>query len=302
VFYLLPRELRACFVAVVLALAIFLCIPVYHGSTSWISVALTYGSSKFPLMGNPGQSSLAMILATRFGFTYDSVVSVPLGWMNAEVKLRTLLRAGFVVGLLLCCAAAAIQGWRKNPRFLVALITPWILMFALLPQMNNRYLFWGAALTALMPAVGAGMTLLGVVLSLICWSMMVQIMYFWNPGADLTAWAFRLTNPLHPDLGWVVVLIAGIYLYVALTRGRGGKEEVGVEPDPPSSGGFGSCRTKVGVEQWRRSLHADPPRHAVGVEPDPPGEEVGVEPDPPAGHESGPSLARARAAAIFERT
>src|ERR1043165_2722374 len=35
-------------------------------------------------------------------------------------------------------------------------------------------------------------------------------------------------------------------------------------------GGFGSCRTMVGVEPWRQTLHADPPKTQVGMKPDAP--------------------------------
>jgi hypothetical protein len=176
-------------------------------------------------MGTGGSSNLAMILAHRFGWNIDGAggtVTLPLQWLGVAgpvtIEMRNLLVVSYAICLVLCAAGAALQSRRGDARFLAAIIAPWIAFYALLPQMHDRYLVWGAGLSAVVVALGVGMTLLHVVMSLATWSMMAHKMYSVNPRFDPPM--LRFLVGLHPDLGWMVLLIAAIFLYMALLPRR----------------------------------------------------------------------------------
>jgi hypothetical protein len=69
-----------------------------------------------------------------------------------------------------------MQARRRDPRLLLALATPWILFFALLPQMHQRYLVWGAAITALAIGVDISLALLHGVITAAAWGMQAHSM------------------------------------------------------------------------------------------------------------------------------
>ncbi len=54
----------------------------------------------------------------------------------------------YLAGLVFCARGAARHAHNRDPRVLIAMATPWLLMFALLGQMHERYLMWGAVLSA----------------------------------------------------------------------------------------------------------------------------------------------------------
>jgi hypothetical protein len=90
-------------------------------------------------------------------------------------------------------------------------------LFAVLGQMHERYLVWGAALTAAGVGVGLGMTLMHLVVSGLALGMMAHSQLGFDRGFA-PEW-HRFIAGMHPDAGWAVLLCAGIYLYMALRPG-----------------------------------------------------------------------------------
>src|SRR5207253_2134445 len=105
---------------------------------------------------------------------------------------------------------------RRDPRMLVALVTPWLLMFALLPQMHERYLVYAAAVSVLAAGVDLGLTLLHLLVTAIATVMIAQGMLLKKPDFA-PAW-LRFVNGTHPDVGWLVLLCAAIFLYATFVR------------------------------------------------------------------------------------
>jgi hypothetical protein len=101
---------------------------------------------------------------------------------------------------------------RNDPRFLVALVTPWLCWFALLTQLNNRYLIWAAGFSGLLVGVSWGMTLLGVITSVIGWLAINDILH-WSGGHPQTT---RMLNVINSQMIWPILLLAAIYLYMAV--------------------------------------------------------------------------------------
>ena len=71
-----------------------------------------------------------------------------LGSLDLAFNWQWTLRLLYLGALVLCSLGAARHERRRDPRVLIALATPWLLMFALLGQMHERYLLWGAVLSA----------------------------------------------------------------------------------------------------------------------------------------------------------
>jgi hypothetical protein len=77
--------------------------------------------------------------------------------------------------------------------------------------MHERYLYWGAALTALADGVSLGATLLHILITLLaCVAMGTWI------AADKSPALTRLLDGMYPDSAWAVLLIVLIVLYLSL--------------------------------------------------------------------------------------
>jgi hypothetical protein len=202
-----------------LACAIFIA-PVWltpkllSGDMSWFVLPFEYGPIKHPEIATVGTSNLAAILHEQWNWEAESPVEIPIfpgHWV--EIELRVLLSAIYAVCLLICGIAAAVQWQRRSSRFLLAMYAPWVLFFAIMPYLNNRYLLWGAALFPLLIPLGLGMTLLGLLICVSSCAMLVEIMCRFNSDSDPTL--ASISHGLYPGLGFAVLLVAAIFLYNA---------------------------------------------------------------------------------------
>ncbi len=70
-----------------------------------------------------------------------------------------------------------------TPRFLAAVVVPWMLMPNLLAQMMNRYEMWGAVLSSMLIGISSGLGLLHVLVSLLAAGMIgAQLLGTTRPG------------------------------------------------------------------------------------------------------------------------
>ncbi len=139
---------------------------------------------------------------------------------NQTFPMRYLMITAYLVSLFLCGIGMAIHTRRKDRMFFFAMVAPWVLMYALLPQMQNRYLLWGAVFSA----ATASFSLDGLMLYLL-----LNAVNFVDTALDMLRWSrhtktgvkwLPLVGPLFPQLSWAVLLLAAIYLYLALRRDR----------------------------------------------------------------------------------
>jgi len=189
------------------------------GSFSWWSVGFAYGTRHYMRLTNGPPGNLSALLA-RYGWDVNDVVTrVTWPWDDAptDLPLRALLVTVFVVTLVACAAGAAMHARRRDPRMLLALVTPWVTLHALMPQMHERYLVWGAALTCVAAGVSVGWTLIHVVVSLLAASYIALVMLNINGGFAPSLHAFlRATDP---GVGWMLLLVSAILVYVSVTPG-----------------------------------------------------------------------------------
>lgn len=215
-------------IAAMLAAAMVLCVPLFDGSMSWYRIGFEYGTRHFPDLVRPDSSNLAAILANQWHWKRDDVVVTipapqpgqPHAWwqpaQDVTFTVRDVLVSAFALSLLLCGIGAARHARRNDPRLLFALAAPWVLLFALLPQIHQRYLLWGAVVTAMGLAadVGAGL-LLHLLVTALAWAFMAHTMLRIDPR--FSPWFWRLLEGSHPGIGWATLLCAFIYLYLALS-------------------------------------------------------------------------------------
>jgi hypothetical protein len=209
------------FVAGFLISSMLLLLPwLIHLDFGWLTVGFIYPTRHWQRMG--GDTDNLPAILESFGWSLsDPLFSIPF-WPHhhCEITVKTLLVSIYAASLLLCAWGMARKSRCNDPAFLIALSAPWILMFTLLTQMNDRYFLWAAAATATTIAISLGWGLLHVVISAIATSMILRTMLTFgkrNPEYP------RLTHTLlglHPGISWAVVLCAAIFLYCAVAPGR----------------------------------------------------------------------------------
>ncbi len=201
--------------------AIFLSPWLIHRDMSWARVAIAYGLHRFPRM-TIDASNLSAIMATKsynWSLT-DTVWDIRFSKPHVAyaMSVRAMLIAIYALCLLLSAAGAALHLRRNSSGVLAALVAPWAVLFAVLPQMQPRYFVWAAALSAAMAGVSLGMTLLHLVVTVLAAIMMLRQLLPLNPqlAPKLTA----ALSGLHPHIAWAVLLCAAIFLYEALALPR----------------------------------------------------------------------------------
>jgi hypothetical protein len=204
----IPRGWRIPYVGASIVLAAFLSGKIFHGSFGWWWVPFAYSSHHFMELAVGTPNNLAAILEKRWQFQLrDPVFSVG----KLHLTMRVLLVCIYSASLIACSFGLARHDLRNDRRVLIALATPWLLMFTFMPQMHERYLYWGAALTALAAGVSLGTMLLHILITLLsCVAMGSWIALGHSPGFT------RLLHGMYPDSAWAVILITLIFLYLSL--------------------------------------------------------------------------------------
>jgi hypothetical protein len=208
---------------------------IFNGDFSWWNVGFAYGARKWQQMqlGYQSLSNLSSVLAVRFGWRlHDPVASwhtprlgrlgaaLHWSWLSDQVSLDLRQTVGliFILSVAACTIGAGVHLRRRDPRFLIALTAPWVLMVALLTQMAARYTLLPAVMAASLVAVSMGMSLMQLLLTVLgCVMLGNQYLMFRGYLGPVT---LSMTQPTYPDLGWATLLVAAIFLYCAVAPGR----------------------------------------------------------------------------------
>ncbi len=192
----------------------------FHGTFAWWRLSYGYGTHHYLMLTFPDTCGLQNILAHNFHWTlFETVFTLHLPWLGAvPVPMRSFLFLSFVATLLLCAWGAARQHRRNDPRFLIAMVTPWLTFYALGPQMHERYLVWAAAMLPVAVVVSFGLLFLDLFLSVLTCTMMLAVMFVSN---QRDGHALRLIRATEPGAGYAVILCALIFLYLSIATTRG---------------------------------------------------------------------------------
>lgn len=226
----------------------------WGGSPSWWKIGFGYGTRHYEtLYMGPSVNNLSAVMADVYRWKiYDTVFSLDVPQWVAQkltrepgprqsgapdliqdgrlvVTAKLLMTSIYVALLPLCAFAAARHARRNDPRFLVAITAPWVIFFAVMAQMHERYLFWAAVIATCGVGVSLGMTFLWAVVSAMSFGMILQCQLPRDPnaythlsqGLDVTLQnAKYVLERAHPGLGWAMMLLAVVYLYLAMTSSR----------------------------------------------------------------------------------
>ena len=147
-----------------------------NGSFAWLKIGFLYGSERYPYLFISSCYNLPSLLST-----WNLALKAPLwsphfGSLHLEITLQWTLRLLYLGTLALCALGAARHSRARDPRLLIAIATPWLLMFALLAQMHERYLLWGAVLSAVALGVSVRLTVVHFLFSLMSATMITQVL------------------------------------------------------------------------------------------------------------------------------
>ncbi len=186
----------------------------------WLKTGFLFGTSvrHTKMLSLPNADGLGLILQDNFHWGLTEKVFT-LHWpVVYTVNMRILLIAMVAFTMLICAWAAARHHRRNNPRFLLAMVTPWITFFAFAPCMFERYLLWGSAmLVSVAVAFDAGLVLLGLLLTVLSFFMTFTVQLEFN---NFKPHWLALIQSAEPGIAYAVVLAALVCLYCSLRSGR----------------------------------------------------------------------------------
>jgi hypothetical protein len=207
----------------VLAAGVMLSPWLLHANFGWMKVSFEYPTHHWQIMGGVCDNLPALLEAPPFGWQLaDPVFTLRIPWVHIQkiITIKTFLVVIYGICLVLCSWGAARKSRRNDAAFLIALTAPWLLMFAILTQMHERYLLWAAVVSATTIAVGLGWGLLHLLLSAIATSMIVRLLLQFGGNRPHVLRLNGFLQSLHPGIAWAVLLCAAIYLYCAVAPHR----------------------------------------------------------------------------------
>jgi hypothetical protein len=146
------------------------------GRFAWLQIGFLYGSEHYPYLFISSCYNLPFLL-DRLGWSLkDSLWSYEFGSRYIALTPQWILRLFYLGALALCSLGAARHSRNRDPRVLIAIATPWLLMFALLGQMQERYLMWGAVVSAVAFGVSLRLSVVHFIISAMSTAMIVHVM------------------------------------------------------------------------------------------------------------------------------
>jgi hypothetical protein len=241
-----PRRVLPYAAAAWMAAAVLLCIPAFNASKGWFDLGVAYGTHHYEKMSHGQLENLPEILQQDWG--WDDLMApaftLPAGPFADHVAnfltqadpgvdlqpggpislpLKYLLLCVWLLAVVICSLGAAIHDRNRSPGFLAAVAAPWIVLFAVMTQMHQRYLLWGAGISAATAVLSPGYAILHLFLSIVSATQELQSMLYdaGGPG-NRTAYTnnafYQFIDSWHPGVGWAVLLTAAIFVYTAVKR------------------------------------------------------------------------------------
>ncbi len=242
--------------AAVLAMSVWGGAYLYHGDWSWKAVGFEYGTRKHDHLeiSHGAGSNMGTVLQRDFGWeTHDEMLSfrppdvagmlyagrpgpVP-HWLRSwhldgsamTLDVRETLLAVYGLVMLVAGIGAAVQDRRNDPRFLAALIAPWMLMPSLLAQMMDRYEVWGAVLSSMLIAASSGLGVVHIAVTLAAAGMIGGQLLGTDPSRSPAVQ--KLVTALGPHEAGLLIAAGLAVLFTGVVPGR---RRPPIEPIPSS--------------------------------------------------------------------
>src|SRR6266478_4924338 len=186
------------------------------GSFAWLQVGFIYGSEHYPYLFISSCYNLPSLLAKVGWSLKDSFLSAHVGSLDLHITLQWTLRLLYLCALVLCARGLARHLRDRDPRVLIAIAAPWLLMFALLGQMHERYLMWGAVVSAVALGVSVRLSIIHFIISIASTAMIVHVMLV-DKKLEATLPAIDALKHIRPYGSVVVLACVAVYLWNTLS-------------------------------------------------------------------------------------
>ena len=216
-FLFLQRELphRCAWISGIAGCAAFVIGVFAGGSFAWLRVGFLYGSEHYPYLVISSCYNLPSLLSKLGWSLKDPFWSAHIGSLDFHLTLQWTLRLLYLGAVAVCAYGAARQVRDRDPRVLIAITAPWLLMFALLGQMHERYLVWGAVVSAVALGVSLRLSIIHFIISAASTAMIVNVMLI-DKKLEATLWAIDLLKQIRSCASGVVLACVAVYLWNTL--------------------------------------------------------------------------------------
>src|SRR5216117_3639110 len=211
--YKLPH--KGAWLAGILGCAVFVIGAFTGGSFAWFEIGFLYGTKHYPYLFISSCYNLASLLAAAGWSLKDDLLSAHVGPLHFHLTLQWALRLFFLGAVALCARGAARHLRNRDPRVLIAITAPWLLMFALLGQMQERYLVWGAVVSAVALGVSLRLSVIHFIISAASTAMIVHVMLV-DKKLDATLRAIDVLHGGRPYAAVVMLVCVALYFWDAL--------------------------------------------------------------------------------------
>jgi hypothetical protein len=211
--YKLPHQ--GAWLAGILGAAAFLIGAFSGGSFAWFEIGFLYGTKHYPYLFISSCYNLASLLAAAGWSLKDDLLSAHIGSVQFHLTLQWALRLFFLSTVVLCARGAARHLRNRDPRVLIAITAPWLLMFALLGQMHERYLVWGAVVSAVALGVNMRLSIVHFIISAASTAMIVHVMLV-DKKLDTTLRAIDVLKDIRPYASVLLLVCVALYFWDAL--------------------------------------------------------------------------------------
>src|SRR3954468_11428077 len=211
--YKLPH--KGAWLAGILGCAAFVIGICAGGTFAWLEIGFLYGTKHYPYLFISSCYNLASLLAAAGCSLKDDLLSAHVGSVHFHLTLQWALRLFFLGAVALCARGAARHLRNRDPRVLIAITAPWLLMFALLGQMHERYLVWGAVVSAVALGVSVRLSIIHFIISAASTAMIVHVMLV-DKKLDPTLRAIDVLHGIRLYASVLVLLCVALYFWDAL--------------------------------------------------------------------------------------
>jgi hypothetical protein len=203
-------------VAGIIGCAVFVIGAFTGGSFAWLQVGFIYGTEHYPYLFISSCYNLPSLLAQVGWSLKDPFLSAHFGSLDLHITLQWTLRLLYLVALALCARGLARHLRDRDPRALIAIAAPWLLMFALLGQMHERYLMWGAVVSAVALGVSVRLSIFHFILSAASTTMIVHVMLT-DKKLEATLPTIDVLKHIRPYGSIVVLTCVAVYLWETIS-------------------------------------------------------------------------------------
>jgi hypothetical protein len=216
--FLLQRRLpnRSAWIAGAIGCAAFVIGAFAGGSFAWLQVGFLYGSEHYPYLFISSCYNLPSLLSKLGWSLKDPFWSAHFGTLHFHLTLQWTLRLLYLGALALCARGVALHTRDRDPHILIAIAAPWLLMFALLGQMHERYLMWGAVVSAVALGVSLRLSIIHFIISAASTAMIVHVMLI-DKKLEATLPAIGLLKHIRPYASGLVLACVTIYLWKTIS-------------------------------------------------------------------------------------